>query len=96
MCNINLFLIILESRTYHCHIKQIYILKITTQNLFKQKRVQYIKSWISQNQNWERTIFSDEKWFSLDDPDDWKSYMQKEKKNYHTKGNVGAAAYWFG
>jgi len=44
-----------------------------------------IKSWITSNHNWELTIFSDEKRFSLDGPDDWRSYVQYSPSNYRMK-----------
>ena len=44
------------------------------------------------NHNWERRIFYDDKWFSLDGLDDWKSYMQKTTTNYHTQKQCGGGA----
>lgn len=41
----------------------------------KNKRVELAKQWIIENHSWEKTIFSDEKWFSFDGPDGWASYM---------------------
>jgi len=58
----------------------------------KLKRMQYIKTWISENHNWKRTIFSDEKQCSLDGPDDWRSYMQKTMTSYHLKWQCGGGA----
>ena len=41
----------------------------------KDMRIKLITEWITSNHNWEITIFSDEKRFSLDGPDDWRTYM---------------------
>ena len=47
--------------------------------LDKFKRAELAKSWLSENHQWERTIFSDEKWFSINGPDDWRSYVSGNK-----------------
>ena len=41
----------------------------------KIKRVWFITQWFSEQHNWTKTIFSDEKRFSLDGPDDWATYL---------------------
>lgn len=56
----------------------------TTQIMLSQKhkdeRVRIISRWIIKNHCWEKTIFSDEKRFSLDGPDNWQTYVHKNKK----------------
>ena len=47
--------------------------------LDKFKRVELAKRWLSENHQWERTTFSDEKCFSIDGPDDWRSYVFKNE-----------------
>ena len=39
-----------------------------------------ITKWIEDQHCWELTAFSDEKRFSLDRPDDWRSYIRKSQK----------------
>ena len=41
----------------------------------KIKRVWSITQWFSEQYNWTKTIFSDEKRFNLDKPDDWATYL---------------------
>ena len=37
----------------------------------KEERVKCITDWLTENHNWNETVFSDEKRFSLDVPDSW-------------------------
>lgn len=51
----------------------------------KQIRLDVISSWISSNHSWENTIFTDEKRFTLDGPDNWMTYMPKNSKYIRQK-----------
>ena len=58
----------------------------------KFKRVKLAKRWLSENYQWERTIFSDEKQFSFDGPYDWRTYVSKNKiftRTRHQKKGLG-------
>ena len=43
----------------------------------KTERLNVISDWISGNHNWEKTFFTNEKRFTLDGPDDWRTYAMK-------------------
>ena len=58
----------------------------------KSNRVASITAWIENQHCWEKTIFSDEKRFSLDGPDDWRSYHQISQKLYRTKRQCGGGS----
>ena len=45
----------------------------------KLDRIDIIRNWITINHDWKKTVFSDEKRFSLDGPDDWSSYIPKNR-----------------
>lgn len=51
--------------------------KIILSKKHKQLRLEIITNWITNQHQWDRTVFSDEKRFSLDGPDDWKTYAQR-------------------
>lgn len=45
----------------------------------KQDRLNIVKSWIISDHDWFQTVFSDEKKFSFDGPDNWSSYLPKNQ-----------------
>ena len=47
----------------------------------KVRRLDIASTWLAENHNWERTIFVDEKVFSLDGPSIWKTYMKENEEN---------------
>lgn len=53
--------------------------QITLSKNHKEKRIEIVQQWVTKNHPWELTVFSDEKRFSLDGNDDWKSYMRNGK-----------------
>ena len=44
-----------------------------------------IKNWLTASHNWNRTIFSDEKLFTLDGSDNWVSYVAKDSQRCRQK-----------
>lgn len=62
----------------------------------KMKRMMLAKIWLVKNHPWETTMFSDEKWFSLDGPDGWSSYMYEDEVCHRPKRqkNGGGLMIW--
>ena len=48
---------------------------ISLSRVDKENRVILAKQWLVKNHPWNKTIFSDEKWFSMDGPDGWSSFV---------------------
>ena len=65
---------------------------ITLTKEHKEKRVCAVCQWIGDQHSWETTIFSDEKRFSLDGPDDWRTYVQKSQKVIRWNRQCGGAS----
>lgn len=59
--------------------------KIILSKEHKIKRIEAITKWFSENHSWTKTIFTDEKKFSLDGPDDWGTYMLPGEKLFRNK-----------
>ena len=53
--------------------------KLSLNNDQRIKRMDVIKTWIHKNHHWTETVFTDEKVFSLDGPDDYKTYTMKNE-----------------
>jgi len=47
----------------------------------KEERVKCITDWLTENHDWNETVFSDEKRFSLDSPDSWYTYVKIGETN---------------
>jgi hypothetical protein len=66
--------------------------KIYLSRKHKEKRVEIVKGWITENHGWEKTVFTDEKRFSLDGPDDWRTYVTKNKVNSRQRRQCGGGS----
>lgn len=55
----------------------------------KENRIKMITSWIVNEFNFNKVVFSDEKRFCLDGPDDWRSYTPKSKNIIRPKRQCG-------
>lgn len=53
--------------------------KMVLTNSQKNNRISFINDWIGKGQDWYKTIFTDEKIFYLDGPDDYKTYVIKNE-----------------
>ena len=55
-----------------------------------------VSSWVTKNHIWEKTVFSDEKRFSLDRPDDWRIYVSEceDFSRQRRQCGVGSIMVW--
>lgn len=65
------------------------IKKVSLTKWDKSQRLETVRSWFCDNHPWEQTIFTDEKRFSLDGPDDWRSYVAKDSNINRKKRQCG-------
>ena len=58
--------------------------------------MEIISQWIGSNHVWEYTVFTDEKWFSLDGPSDWISYAVESSEiiRGRRQANGGGIMVW--
>ena len=59
---------------------------------YKQRREALAKQWLKDSQPWNITVFSDEKKFNLDGPDNWSTYTDEGRKLYRKKWQMGGAS----
>jgi hypothetical protein len=52
--------------------------KINLSPSHKKRRLELAKQWLRENHPWNSIVFPDEKRFSLDGPDDWRSYSDQK------------------
>ena len=67
-------------------------LQIVLSKKHKQERVQIITKWIMNNHFWEKTIFSEEKRFTLDGTDNWLSYVDENRPLLRQRVSVTVVA----
>lgn len=89
-------------RTVQYHLRNMgYVYKKINKQIYlsqqhKDERIRKITEWITAGHIWEKTIFSDEKRFCLDGPDDWRSYISKNQNLVRQKRqcNGGGIMIW--
>lgn len=59
--------------------------KLSLSKADKCRRVEFAKEMLGRNHHWEITTFTDEKYFSLDGPDDWQTYVYENEKSNRIK-----------
>ena len=88
-CNVNV-----STRTIRRHLAKIGMRyqkiprKILLTKAHKERRVEFVKNWIRTNHDWSRTIFSDQKRFRLDGPDNWMTYASRNVSYERQRGYV--------
>ena len=91
-----------SNRTIQRHIKSIGMKykkikkKIQLSKIDKLNRKSNVLRWLSKNHPWEKTIFSDEKWFTLDGPDDNSTYVYENEEISQSKRQRGGVGLWYG
>ena len=58
----------------------------------KEDRVSIVSTWVTENHPWEKTVFSDKKRFSLDGPDDWRTYIAKNAEISQERRQCGGGS----
>lgn len=84
-----------SNKTIQRHIKSIGMKyrkikrKISLSKDDKLNRKNNVLLWLSENHPWEMTVFSDEKWFTLDGTDDNRTYMYDDEQIIQSKRQRG-------
>lgn len=58
----------------------------------KRERLQVCEGWIKDRLKWSKVIFTDEKKFNLDGPDNWKSYVRMGRRIVRNKRQMGGGS----
>ena len=82
-CNLDVSLRTIERHMKECKFRYRKIpTKIFLSKTHKEKRIEIITRWIFENHDWEKTIFTDEKRFTLDGSDDWRTYIHENDQDF--------------
>lgn len=65
-------------------------IELTAQH--KKNRVQFAEKMVSESHPWDRTVFSDEKKFNMDGPDNWSTWADPDRKILRQKRQQGGGS----
>lgn len=66
--------------------------KITLKAIHKKNRLFFCEKWLATSLDWSKVVFSDEKKFSFDGPDNWCSYTEEVSKINRKKRQQGGGS----
>ena len=61
----------------------------------KKNRIEIVERWITEKVDWNRIVFSDEKRFCCDGPENWYSYLPENNSKYRNKNKNGGPGIMF-
>lgn len=67
--------------------------EISLTHAHKENRVMHCRKWLEEAIDWKTVIFTDEKRFTLEGPDNWSSYIDLERKNTRDRVRCGGGGY---
>lgn len=66
--------------------------KIVLTKEHKKRRLDIAKMWLKNRHDWYATIFSDEKKFNLDGPDNWSTYADPDREIHRNRRQMGGGS----